>query len=245
MVNQFHFVIIFLQPCLSQEGQLVGWLVDFTHLRVFQMSCLIDSMCHQVSITILRNLASLNNAAVWMVSTCPLISKSSIPFTNPVKIVPSVPITVGITVTFIDFLVIYQCVDIHLSFLFLLIFPCGLPWRQNQQFGRPSFFFLTMTKSSQTAEIKWSVCISKFQRSLCVLFSKTDSRLCIYYLFVWSNFNFLHNSQWITFPTQTCLVFYSLNANLLHSRIIWFFSSLSPHNLHLLFCCVFFLLFLL
>ena len=46
----------------------------------------------------------------------------------------------------------------------------------------------------------------------------------------------MHNSQWIT---QSCLVFYSFNANLLHSVIIWLMvSSLSPHNLYLLFCCV-------
>ena len=37
--------------------------------------------------------------------------------------------------------------------------------------------------------------------------------LCIYHLFVWSNFNFLHISQWITLPTQLCLVLYSFCAN--------------------------------
>ena len=35
--------------------------------------------------------------------------------------------------------------------------------------------------------------MTKSQRSLCVLFSRTDFGLCIYHLFVWSNFNFLHN----------------------------------------------------
>ena len=38
---------------------------------------------------------------------------------------------------------------------------------------------------------------------------------------------------------QPCLVLYSLCANLLHSLIMWLIVlSLSPHNLHLLFCCV-------
>ena len=46
-------------------------------------------------------MADLNNAAAWIVSTCPLISKSSSPFTNPLGIVQSAPITIGITVTFI------------------------------------------------------------------------------------------------------------------------------------------------
>ena len=36
-----------------------------------------------------------------------------------------------------------------------------------------------------------------------------DSGLCIYQFFVWSNFSFLHNYQWITFHPQSCLVLYS------------------------------------
>ena len=49
--------------------------------------------------------------------------------------------------------------------------------------------------------------MSKSHRSLCVSFSRTDSGLCIYHLFVWSNLNFLHNSQWITLPAQSCQVY--------------------------------------
>ena len=85
--------------------------------------------------------------------------------------------------------------------------------------------------------------LSEFHRRLCVSFSRTAVGLCIYHLFVWSNWNFLHNSQWITLPTQVCLVLYSFCANLLHSLIMWLIvSSLLPLNLHLLFCCVLFIL---
>ena len=102
-----------------------------------------------------------------------------------------------------------------------------------------SLLLLTLTKSARLAKIRWPVCISKSQRMLYVSFSRTDSGLCIYHLFVWSNLNFLHNSQWITFRTQLCLVLYSFGAYLLHSFIMWLIVSfLSPHNLHLLFCCV-------
>ena len=74
---------------------------------------------------------------------------------------------------------------------------------------------------------------------LCVLFSWTDSELSIYHSFIWSNSNFLHNSLWITFPTQSYLVLYTFCVNLLHSLIIrLIISSLSPQNLHLQFCCV-------
>ena len=101
------------------------------------------------------------------------------------------------------------------------------------------FFLLIIIRSGLLAGIRWSVCISKSRRSLCVSFSRTGAGLCIYHLFVWLNWNFLHISQWTTLPTQLCLALYSFCANLLHSLIMWLIiSSLSPHSLHLLFCWV-------
>ena len=73
-----------------------------------------------------------------------------------------------------------------------------------------------ITRSGRLVEIRWSICISKSQRILGVSSSRTDSGLCIYYLLIWSNLNFLHNSQWIAFPSQLCLLLYSFGANLLH-----------------------------
>ena len=102
-----------------------------------------------------------------------------------------------------------------------------------------SLFLLIIIKSGLLAGIRWSVCMLKSHRSLSVTFSRTGAGLCIYHLLVWSNLNFLRISQWITLPTQSCLALYSLCANLLHSLIVWLMvSSLSPHNLHLLFCWV-------
>ena len=98
------------------------------------------------------------------------------------------------------------------------------------------FLLLIIIRSGRLAEIRWSVCMSKSHWSLCVWFSRTDVGLWIYHLFVWSKLNFLHNFPWITLLTQSCLVLYSFRANLQHSLII--VSSLSLHNLHLLFCCV-------
>ena len=100
-------------------------------------------------------------------------------------------------------------------------------------------FLLIIIMSGCLSEIRWSVCVSKSQRSLCVAFSRSDFALCIYHLFVWSNLNFLYISQSITLPTQSSLVLYSFCARLQHSLIMWLIvSSPSPHNLHLLFCCV-------
>ena len=93
-------------------------------------------------------------------------------------------------------------------------------------------------------KIRWSVYISKSQRSLCVSFFRTDVGLCRYCLFVWSNLNFLHNYQWITLPTQRYLALSAFCTSLRHSFIIWLVVlSVFQDNLHLLFCCVFFFFF--
>ena len=77
--------------------------------------------------------------------------------------------------------------------------------QQSPVFGRFSFFLflLTITWPGRLAEIRWSVSISKSLRSLCVSFSRTDSIICTV------NFFFLHDSQWINFPTQTYLLLLS------------------------------------
>ena len=100
------------------------------------------------------------------------------------------------------------------------------------------FFFVIIIKSGLLATIWWSVCMSKSHRSLCVSFSRIGAGLCIQ-PFVCMYLYFLHISQWITLPSQSCLVFYSFCANLLHSLIMpLMVSSLSQHSLHLLFCWV-------
>ena len=66
---------------------------------VFHWS-LSDSKSPQVSRSLLSFLADLNNVAIWMVSTCHLISKSSNHFNNPSVTVPRTPIIIGIKVTF-------------------------------------------------------------------------------------------------------------------------------------------------
>ena len=53
-----------------------------------------DSKCPQVSRTLLSILTDLNNAVVWVVSTRPLISKSSIPVINPSVTAQTVKITI-------------------------------------------------------------------------------------------------------------------------------------------------------
>ena len=59
----------------------------------------------------------------------------------------------------------------YLSFRFLSILLCRLPGRQSPQFDWLSFF-VDYHCSDRLDKIKWSVCISKSQRSLFVSFSR-------------------------------------------------------------------------
>ena len=182
---------------------------------VFHWS-LSDSKSTQVSRTLLSILSDIDKADVWMVSTHPLISKSSSPFINPLVTVSSAPITIAIAVTLMfHFFQFFYKVYILISLFVSLQFYTVVSWNGKIHNSVGSLFLLNTTCSGRLVEIEWSVCISKFQRILCVSFST----LCIYHLIVWSNLNFLHNSQLITFPTQSCLVLYSLCVNLLHSLI--------------------------
>ena len=111
-------------------------------LMVFHWS-LSDSKSAQVACTLLSILADLNNAEFgW--SQLVLYFPTLYHFTKPLGIIPSALIMIGITVTFIFhsfFLVLWQGLNICLSFHFLIFSLCGQPERQIAQFGRLSSFF--------------------------------------------------------------------------------------------------------
>ena len=161
---------------------------------VFHWS-LSDSKSPQVSRTLISILTVLNNVVVWMFSTRPLISKSSRPFNNPLVTVPKVPITIRIIVTFmfhsfINFLVRSRYLSFFLLSFSFILWSAGTAKSTILQVLF-FFFLLIMIKSGLRVEIRWSVCMSKSHKSLCVSFSRTDAGWYIYPLFVWSNFNFL------------------------------------------------------
>ena len=83
---------------------LLFLVIIFTSWKVFSSpladSLLLESEWQEISRTHLSILTDLSNAVVWMVSTLPLISKSSSPLTNPLVTVPRAPNTIGITITF-------------------------------------------------------------------------------------------------------------------------------------------------
>ena len=166
-----------------------------------------------------------------MVSTRPLISKSSSPVPilwRPCRVrrLQLVSPSLSCSAIFFSSLARSQYLShFSLSFSFILWSAGTTKTTIRQIVFFLSFFFffflLTVTRFSYLAEIRWSVCISNSPRTLCVSFSRTDSGLCIYHLFVRLSLNFSHNSQCITFPTQSCTVLYSLCANLLHLLIIF------------------------
>ena len=142
-------------------------------------------------------------------------------FNSPLVTVLNAPITIGIIVTFM-FNSFFNSLKTFFHFYFLV---------SKVYYFASSHFFLVTIRSGSLAEIRWSVCMSTSYRNLCVSFSRTA--WVVHIPFVrWSNLK-------ITLATLSCLVLYSFCDNLLHSLIRWLMvSSLSPHNLHLLFCCV-------
>ena len=140
----------------------------------------------QVSRTLLRILAILSNAVIWIVSTRLPNSKSSRPFNNPLVIVPKAPITTGTIVTFMFNSFFYSLVRSRYLSFFSHSFSF-IPW--SPEIAKSTilqilFFLLIIIRSGLLAEIKGSVCMSKSYRSLCVSFSRTDAGLCIYHLLV-------------------------------------------------------------
>ena len=175
-----------------------------------------------------------------MVSIRPLIANSFSLLCRVLGTVWSAPVTTGITVTLMFHSYLSSLIRSKSLFFFSfsLIFYSVVWW--DGKLHDTSFFFLSIiTKSDFLAVLRWSVCIPKHQRIACISFFRTDSSLCIYHLVVWSNFIFWHHSQWITFNTQLCIVFYFFCTSLLHSLIMWLtVSSLSQHNVHFLISCV-------
>ena len=166
---------------------------------VFPLS-LSDSKSPQVSRTLLSILAVL----IWIVSARPPTSKSSRPFNNPLVIVPKAPITIGTIVTFM----FHSLFNSLARSRYLSFFPHSFSFNlwsagtAKLTILQILFFLLIIVRSGFLAEIRWSVCMSKSHRSLCVSFSRTGAGLCIYNLLVWSNLNFLHISQRITLPSR-------------------------------------------
>ena len=133
---------------------------------VFHWS-LSDNKSPQVSVTLLSILVDLNNAVVLMVSSRPLIFKSSSPCNNPFVTVPSAPITTGITVTFV-----FHSFRNSLArsryfyfffFHFLSVLFCCQSRQQNPQLRKFSFLWIIIRSGDLFGcQNPRGVCVSHF-----------------------------------------------------------------------------------
>ena len=184
---------------------------------VFHWS-LSDSTSSQVSRARFRILAVLRNAVIWIVSPRPPTSKSSRPFNNPLVIVPKASITIGTIVTFMlhsffNSLARWRYLSFFSHSFRFILWSAGTAKSTILQI---LFLLLIIMRSGLLVGIMWSVYIFKSHRSLCMSFSRTVASLCIYHLLVWSNLNFLHISQWISYRP----------------------SDVSPYTPSVLICCI-------
>ena len=170
-----------------------------------------------VSKTLFSIQTVFNNAVVWMVPTRSPNFKSSSPFNNTLVTVPKAPIPIGTIVTFIFHSFFNPLARLrYLSFFShsfsFILWSAGTAKSKILQILL--FLLIKVWSSGQDP------CVCQSPMGVYVSFSRTGAGLCIYHLFIWSNLNFLHISQWIALPTQSCQVLYSFCENLLHSHII-------------------------
>ena len=164
-----------------------------------------DSKSPQVS-KILLNTLTDPNAFGSLVSARPLISKFSSPFINPLVTVLNAPITIGINVTFMFHSFFQFSRKVH-----VLIFSLSLSLTllsagtANSTIGQVLNFFFFLCCWLCLCLVVWlklrDLFVSQNPIEMCASQSRTVSELCIYRLFEWSNFSFLHNFKWINFPT--------------------------------------------
>ena len=183
-----------------------------------------------------------------MVSTRSLISASSCFLNNCLMIVSSAPIKIGITITFMFhsfFFILEESLVNYHSFRFLSVLPFCQSERESPIFGRFSFFFFLFT-------VIRPICLTNIRKFVCITKSKIiflppiseDLFWVVYIPFVrMVKFKFLVHFPVVNFPQSavSCLIFF-LRWFTAFSYYVLF---LSPHHLHLIFCCVLFILILL
>ena len=107
----------------------------------------------------------------WSLQCCSLDhpNSSSNLLSNPLETIPSALIIIDITITFIfhsSFLVLWQGLSTCLSFQLLFHFVAH--WNCKIHLIASCLLFISYLSSVLLADIRWSVCISKSQRILCI-----------------------------------------------------------------------------
>ena len=176
-----------------------------------------------------------------MVYTRPLISKSSSPCTKPLMTVPSAPITIGITVTFMFHSFFSPLARSRYLSLFFAFFQwsAGMAkstFRLVLFFFSFFFFFCWLSLGLVVWSRLGDPFVSQNSRGVCV-FNFLDG-FCVVHMPLVRMVKFKLLAQFpvdhLPHPFVSNLILFF--ANLLHSLIIWLIVlSWSPHNL---LCCV-------
>ena len=155
------------------------FVVDFhTNVNCRLFTCMTTSLPKSLEFLVFWEILTV-------VSARPLISKYSSTFTMPLRIVWSVPIMTGITVTFMfhSFLVLWQDLSTNLFCRFLWFSFSGLRGRQSSLFSRFSFcfFFFTITKSGILAGLSDTFLYQNTREFKCLILQ--DGFWFVYVLF--------------------------------------------------------------
>ena len=180
-----------------------------------------DSKSLQVFKTLLSILADLNNAVVWMFSTRPLVFKSSSLSTNWLVIVPSAPITISITVSFM----FHSFFSSLARSCYLSLFPLSFsfyPVMSHYSAGSVLFSFFFFFCRLSPSLIIWTRFGNQF-------LSPNPREFCASHflgqILGWSNLNFLHNSQ--------CITFYYSRVTMRSLRSNCLFGTVMVHKIYL------------
>ena len=195
-----------------------------------------DSKSPQISRILLNILTDHNNTVVWIVSTCPLISKSSSPFTNSFRIVSSVLITIGIMFhSFISYLARSRYLSpLSLSFIFTLV--C----QDSKVHYYAGFVFCRLSLALVVCPRLGDLIISQSPRKLSESHSQGCILGCAYTTCSYGQISISCTIHIGSPCPPSCVQSYIFCANFLNSLIMRLFvSSLLPHNQHLLFCFTF------
>ena len=140
-VSARYLVNVFIYPFLNIINSHYYWHSYKNHYDSFESFSYQFELQHasQISGTLLSILADLNNAVVWMVSTCLLISNSSNLLTNSLGIVPSAPITIAIIVSFMLYRFFFS--SLARSKYLSLFFSFVLQWSTSISSIRQVLFF--------------------------------------------------------------------------------------------------------
>ena len=131
-------------------------------------------------------LADRYNVVIWMAFT--YLLSTSLPLPIPIlwESFQADQFTIGITITFIfhSFLVLKQGHGIYLFFCFLFILLCGLPGWQSPLFGSFSLFYWLSLGQFVWPRLGDLFVSQNFRELRASFFTRMDSRLCIYYLYI-------------------------------------------------------------